>query len=103
MLFATAESSHGEKERLGSSRLLQMKKLLQLRAAPPPPIVGVARKNRASCLEEKSLGNDPADTANDAYDRDLALALVSQEHDALYEIDDALYEIDEALKLIEEE
>ncbi|MGC3989400.1 MAG: hypothetical protein QM796_06925 [Chthoniobacteraceae bacterium] len=35
-----------------------------------------------------------ADAGSDAYDRDFALSLLSQEQDALYEIDEALKRID---------
>jgi len=96
LLFVPAESgSNGENERLDSFTLLQKKKLLQLRDAAVDSITGVVRQNRTSCREEKSLGKDPADAGNDAYDRDSALALVSQERDALYEIDEALKRIEE--------
>lgn len=95
LLFVPAETSKEKQAQLGSFPLLQIEKLLELRTAAVDSIAGVARQNRTSCMDEKSLGKDPADAGNDAYDRDLALALVSQERDALYEIDEALKRIEE--------
>ena len=99
--LAPAESSgNGKRERLDSFPHLQKEKLLQLRDAAVDSITGVARHNRIACLEDtgaSALGKDAADAGNDAYDRDLALTLLSQEQDALYEIEEALKRIEEGI------
>ncbi len=58
---------------------------------------GVARdalRERAEGSEANAFGMHQADAGSDAYDRDFALSLLSQEQDALYEIDEALKRID---------
>lgn len=90
--------SRRKSARLDSFAALQKEKLLHLRDAALDSITGNARQNCISVGEETgapAVGKDAADAGNDAYDRDLALALLSQERDALYEIDEALKRIDE--------
>jgi RNA polymerase-binding transcription factor DksA len=73
----------------------QQDKLLQLRDAMVDSMAGVAKDNlrsRAEGSEASAFGMHQADAGSDAYDRDFALSLLSQEQDALY---------DQALKRIE--
>jgi RNA polymerase-binding transcription factor DksA len=58
---------------------------------------GVAKdslRSRAEGSEASAFGMHQADAGSDAYDRDFALSLLSQEQDSLYEIDEALKRID---------
>ena len=75
----------------------QKQKLLQLRDAMVDSMAGVAQdtlRSRAEGSEASAFGMHQADAGSDAYDRDFALSLLSQEQDALYEIDQALKRID---------
>jgi RNA polymerase-binding transcription factor DksA len=75
----------------------QRDKLLQLRDAMVDSMAGVAQdtlRARAEGSEASAFGMHQADAGSDAYDRDFALSLLSQEQDALYEIDEALKRID---------
>lgn len=75
----------------------QRDKLLQLRDAMVDSMAGVAKDNlrsRAEGSEASAFGMHQADAGSDAYDRDFALSLLSQEQDALYEIDQALKRIE---------
>jgi len=75
----------------------QKDKLLQLRDAMVDSMAGVAKDNlrsRAEGSEVSAFGMHQADAGSDAYDRDFALSLLSQEQDALYEIDQALKRIE---------
>src|SRR5688572_2456782 len=75
----------------------QKDKLLQLRDAMVDSMAGVAKDNlrtRAEGSEASAFGMHQADAGSDAYDRDFALSLLSQEQDALYEIDEALKRLD---------
>ncbi len=75
----------------------QKEKLLQLRDAMVDSMAGVAKDNlrsRAEGSEASAFGMHQADAGSDAYDRDFALSLLSQEQDALYEIDQALKRVD---------
>src|SRR5256885_7029970 len=75
----------------------QKQKLLQLRDTMVDSMVGVAQETlraRAEGSEASAFGMHQADAGSDAYDRDFALSLLSQEQDALYEIDEALKRID---------
>jgi RNA polymerase-binding transcription factor DksA len=75
----------------------QRDKLLQLRDAMVDSMAGVAQdtlRTRAEGSESSAFGMHQADAGSDAYDRDFALSLLSQEQDALYEIDQALKRID---------
>src|SRR3989442_15446373 len=75
----------------------QKEKLLNLRDAMVDSMAGVAQdtlRARAEGSEASAFGMHQADAGSDAYDRDFALSLLSQEQDALYEIDQALKRID---------
>lgn len=75
----------------------QKDKLLQLRDAMVDSMAGVAKDNlrsRAEGSEASAFGMHQADAGSDAYDRDFALSLLSQEQDALYEIDQALKRVE---------
>ena len=75
----------------------QKKRLLALRDAMLDSMNGVAQDNlraRAEGNEASAFGMHQADAGSDAYDRDFALNLLSQEQDALYEIDEALKRIE---------
>ena len=83
--------------RLDSFTRAQKDKLLQLRDAMVDSMAGVAQdtlRARAEGSEASAFGMHQADAGSDAYDRDFALSLLSQEPDALYEIDEALKRID---------
>ena len=76
----------------------QKERLLQLRDGMLDSMSGVARdtlRARAEGSEASAFGMHQADAGSDAYDRDFALSLLSQEQDALYEIDEALKRIDQ--------
>src|SRR5438045_7832509 len=83
--------------RLDSFTKGQKEKLLQLRDAMVDSMAGVAQdtlRSRAEGSEASAFGMHQADAGSDAYDRDFALSLLSQEQDALYEIDEALKRIE---------
>lgn len=75
----------------------QKERLLHLRDGMLDSMSGVARDNlrsRAEGSEASAFGMHQADAGSDAYDRDFALSLLSQEQDALYEIDEALKRVE---------
>jgi RNA polymerase-binding transcription factor DksA len=75
----------------------QKERLLQLRDSMLDSMMGVAKDNlrtRAEGSEASAFGMHQADAGSDAYDRDFALSLLSQEQDALYEIEEALKRVD---------
>ena len=75
----------------------QKEHLLALRDGMLDSMAGVAKDNlrsRADGNEASAFGMHQADAGSDAYDRDFALSLLSQEQDALYEIEEALKRID---------
>src|SRR5262249_56917642 len=75
----------------------QLDRLLQLRDSLLDSMSGVAKdtlRSRAEGSEASAFGMHQADAGSDAYDRDFALSLLSQDQDALYEIDEALKRID---------
>jgi RNA polymerase-binding transcription factor DksA len=77
--------------------LRQKDRLLQLRDTLLDSMMGVAKDNlrtRAEGSEASAFGMHQADAGSDAYDRDFALSLLSQEQDALYEIEEALKRIE---------
>ena len=83
--------------RLDAFTEAQKEKLLQLRDAMVDSMAGVAQdtlRSRAEGSEASAFGMHQADAGSDAYDRDFALSLLSQEQDALYEIDQALKRIE---------
>lgn len=76
----------------------QKERLLHLRDGMLDSMSGVARdtlRARAEGSEASAFGMHQADAGSDAYDRDFALSLLSQEQDALYEIDEALKRIEQ--------
>jgi RNA polymerase-binding transcription factor DksA len=88
--------NHRERK-LDSFTRQQKEKLLQLRDAMVDSMAGVAQdtlRSRAEGSEASAFGMHQADAGSDAYDRDFALSLLSQEQDALYEIDQALKRIE---------
>jgi DnaK suppressor protein len=75
----------------------QKSKLLQLRDSLLDSMTGVSRdilRSRAEGSEASAFGMHLADAGSDAYDRGFALSLLSQEQDALYEIEEALKRVD---------
>jgi DnaK suppressor protein len=90
--------NHQSKDRrLDPFTRTQKEKLLQLRDAMVDSMAGVAQdtlRARAEGSEASAFGMHQADAGSDAYDRDVALSLLSQEQDALYEIDEALKRIE---------
>ena len=88
--------NHREK-RLDPFVRQQKEKLLQLRDAMVDSMAGVAQdtlRSRAEGSEASAFGMHQADAGSDAYDRGFALSLLSQEQDALYEIEEALKRVD---------
>ncbi len=75
----------------------QRERLLALKDTLLDSMTGVAKDNlrsRAEGSEASAFGMHQADAGSDAYDRDFALSLLSQEQDSLYEIDEALKRIE---------
>src|SRR5947209_6253534 len=88
---------NNRERRLNPFTRKQKEKLLQLRDAMVDSMAGVAQdtlRSRAEGSEASAFGMHQADAGSDAYDRDFALSLLSQEQDALYEIDQALKRIE---------
>jgi DnaK suppressor protein len=86
-----------KERRLDPFTRAQKERLLQLRDAMVDSMAGVAQdtlRARAEGSEASAFGMHQADAGSDAYDRDFALSLLSQEQDALYEIDEALKRIE---------
>lgn len=84
----------------GTSPFLQKQheKLLNLRDSLLDSMSGVAKdtlRSRAEGSEASAFGMHQADAGSDAYDRDFALSLLSQEQDALYEIEEAIKRIEQ--------
>jgi DnaK suppressor protein len=74
----------------------QQLRLLTLKDTLLDSMTGVARDNLRTghdAHEVSAHGLHQADAGSDAYDRDFALSLLSQEQDALFEIDEALKRI----------
>jgi DnaK suppressor protein len=94
---ATMMGHNHRERRLDPFTRQQKEKLLQLRDAMVDSMAGVAQdtlRSRAEGSEASAFGMHQADAGSDAYDRDFALSLLSQEQDALYEIDQALKRIE---------
>ena len=94
---ATILGTNHKQRRLDPFTRAQKEKLLQLRDAMVDSMAGVAQdtlRSRAEGSEASAFGMHQADAGSDAYDRDFALSLLSQEQDALYEIDQALKRIE---------
>ena len=96
-----AKPSHrlnGARAKLSPFLQKQREKLLQLRDSLLDSMSGVAKdtlRARAEGSEASAFGMHQADAGSDAYDRDFALSLLSQEQDALYEIEEALKRIED--------
>lgn len=92
---ADAKPINGEKQSPFVKK--QHQKLLDLRDSMLDAMNGVAKDNlrsRAEGNEASAFGMHQADAGSDAYDRDFALSLLSQEQDALWEIQEALKRIE---------
>lgn len=72
----------------------QHQRLLDLRDSLVDAMKGVAKENLGASSDSSAFGMHQADAGSDAYDRDFALSLLSQEQDALYEIDEALKRVE---------
>lgn len=75
----------------------QRQRLLELRSMLLDTMESVADgslRSRPEGSEASAFGQHMADAGSDAYDRDFALSLLSQEQDALYEINEALKRVD---------
>ncbi len=75
----------------------QKGRLLVLKDTLLDSMNGVAKdslRSRAEGSEASAFGMHQADAGSDAYDRDFALSLLSQEQDSLFEINQALRRID---------
>ena len=75
----------------------QRQRLMALRDTILDSMAGVAKdtlRSRPEGSEASAFGMHQADAGSDAYDKDFALSLLSQEQDALYEIEEALKRID---------
>lgn len=73
----------------------QRQRLLQLKDTLLDSMSGVARGNLHASIESSGFGMHQADAGSDAYDRDFALSILSQEQNSLYEIDEALKRIND--------
>lgn len=75
----------------------QKQRLLELRDHFLDQMQSVAQdslRSRAENNEASAVGQHQADAGSDAYEKDFALSLLSQEQDALYEIEEALKRIE---------
>ena len=75
----------------------QKQRLMALRDTILDSMAGVAKdtlRSRPEGSEASAFGMHQADAGSDAYDKDFALSLLSQEQDALYEIEEALKRVD---------
>jgi RNA polymerase-binding transcription factor DksA len=75
----------------------QREKLQALRDLILDSMAGVAKdtlRSRPEGNDGSAFGMHQADAGSDAYDKDFALSLLSQEQDALYEIEEALKRIE---------
>ena len=76
----------------------QRQRLLEIKDTLLDSMSGVAKdtlRSRAEGSEGSAFGMHQADAGSDAYDRDFALSLLSQEQNSLYEIDEALKRIED--------
>lgn len=73
----------------------QRQRLLTLKDTLLDSMNGVARDSLRTEGEASAFGMHQADAGSDAYDRDFALSLLSQEQDSLYEIDQALKRLEQ--------
>lgn len=94
---AAAPRKPAEKVKLTPFLEKQKERLLHLRDSLLDSMSGVAKdtlRARAEGSEASAFGMHQADAGSDSYDRDFALSLLSQEQDALYEIEEALKRVD---------
>jgi RNA polymerase-binding transcription factor DksA len=87
-----SSSVEGNDEELSLFLDKQKSKLLQFRDNLLDLMTGVSRdtlRSRAEDSEASAFGMHQADAGSDTYDRDFALNLLSQEQDALYEVEEA--------------
>lgn len=92
------QSSSIKKRKLSKSFLnKQQGKLVELRDHIVAQMQGVAQDSLRSKSDAagSAFGMHQADAGSDAYEKDFALSLLSQEQDALYEVDQALKRIDQ--------
>jgi RNA polymerase-binding transcription factor DksA len=83
--------------KLSGFALRQKARLLDLRDHFLDQMQSVAQdslRSRAENNEASAVGQHQADAGSDAYEKDFALSLLSQEQDALYEIEEALKRIE---------
>lgn len=76
---------------------VQRQRILELKDQMVDSLSGMASetlRSRAQDSEASAFGMHQADAGSDAYDRDFTLSLLSQEQDALYEIEEALKRIE---------
>ncbi|MDX2226715.1 MAG: TraR/DksA C4-type zinc finger protein [Verrucomicrobiae bacterium] len=74
----------------------QKKRLLELRDSLLDQMHDMAMESvREKAVESSGLGMHQGDAGSEAYDRDFALTILSQEQDALYEIEEALKRVDD--------
>lgn len=73
----------------------QRQRLLYLKDTLLDSMSGVARGNLHAGSETSAFGMHQADAGSDAYDRDFALSILSQEQNSLYEIDEALKRLED--------
>jgi DnaK suppressor protein len=76
---------------------LSKQRLLELRDHFLDQMQSVAQnslRSRSENNEASAVGQHQADAGSDAYEKDFALSLLSQEQDALYEIEEALKRIE---------
>ncbi len=98
--FTTGDNSKKEAEadaKLTPFLRKQKERLIHLRDNMLDSMSGVAKdtlRSRAEGSEASAFGMHQADAGSDAYDRDFALSLLSQEQDALYEIEEAIKRIE---------
>jgi DnaK suppressor protein len=94
--LSPAPKDNGD-EKLSPFLRKQKLKLLHLRDTLLDSMMGVSRdtlRARAEGSEASAFGMHQADAGSDSYDRDFALSLLSQEQDALYEIEEALKRVE---------
>jgi len=86
-----------KKTSYGDAFLSQQKqKLLDLRDTLVDQIHDTAQNSvREAHIESSGLGMHQGDAGSDTYDRDFALTVLSQEQDALYEIEEAIKRVED--------
>jgi RNA polymerase-binding transcription factor DksA len=85
---------NGRPRRLDAFAQGQREKLLELRSRLSDSMNGIARETRVEFCDSSVFATHNGDAGSDACDRDLALCFLSQESDALTEIDEALERIE---------